>query len=142
MVFEVVIIFSQVKSDVVITKELKEKIEKMKREDKVKFAIGMIVSYWEYGKNHCGVIIGWNYKSNQYFKKEFIENQEEMSTIIYFTDDISLSTPINTNIKPYYIILSENHGICYVEQGIKICIIFINMVMNMILYLSNVYLSF
>lgn len=112
------IISLQVTSDVVIEKQLR------KKEDKVRFAIGMIVSHSlkEYSfqneekKYHYGVIIGWHFKFNLIFLEELTKSSKFphhfQCTDIYFCSD--------SVDQPHYIILSESNRICYWQQGMKI----------------------
>jgi len=76
----VAFIFLQVRRDVGIKQELKVRFGKKKKikkkMDKIKFAIGMIISYSMKNtgiKNHKGVIIGWHYKYNWTFVKTFMK---------------------------------------------------------------------
>jgi len=85
--------------------------------DKVTFAIGMIVSHSIKNtemKNHDGVIIGWHCKHSWTFVKTFMKRFS--FPYKYFCANVKYEEIVD---QPYYIILSENHQMCYVHQGIK-----------------------
>jgi len=141
------IIFLQIKSDV-IEKQLR------KKEDKVKFAIGMIVSHSqkEYSfqneekRYHYGVIIGWHYKFNLIFLKELMKSLKfpyhfRCADIYLSSDNINIDNDIDID-QPHYIILSENNRICYWQQGTKIYSINFTYTTSMIFHLYNVYIFY
>lgn len=110
------IIFLQIRSDVAIEKQLR------KKEDKVKFTIGMIVSHLlknsmtEERIYHYGVIIGWHYKFNQIFLNELMKCYK-------FPYHSPCRVDSDKKIdQPHYIVLSENNTICYLRQGMKVSI--------------------
>jgi len=113
----IAIIFSQIRSNVV------EK-EQLNRKENIKFAVGMIVThikpslYRLFKKHHHGVIIGWHCKHTS-----ISETREMYASHLRTCADYK-----NENIvdQPYYIILSENNRICYWQQGMNICSIFMN----------------
>jgi len=113
----VAIICSQVRSDDRIRQQLKVKFGKEETMDKVKFAIGMIVSHskkYKEEEKHYGVIIGWHCEHNSTFVRTFINWFRSPYTsylCIRETEDII--------DQPCYMILSENHKMCYVQQGMK-----------------------
>ncbi|XP_025270519.1 uncharacterized protein LOC112639762 [Camponotus floridanus] len=71
-----------------------------RRSDKVKFAIGLVVSFGDNFESKAGVIIGWH---NKYQTEWFSFPPYQLE----FECDI---------VEPYYIILIDNDIMCYVPQ--------------------------
>lgn len=115
----VAIIFSQVKSDVAIEKQV--------REGKgIKYTVGMVVTHRPSDlhnfDNHDGVIVGWHYK----YRKRYLQLIRDTSQFPYlcpggYDSMCSSLADSDRRDQPHYIILNENNKICYVEQGINIC---------------------
>jgi len=107
--------FTQVRSNDRIRQQLK--FGNVERMDKVKFAIGMIVSHSEIYKEeekHYGVIIGWHCEHNSTFVRKFINWFRPP-----YTSYECRCKGEDKIDQPCYMILSENHKMCYVQQGMK-----------------------
>jgi len=108
--------FSQVRSDVAIEKQLKE------RKEEIIFTVGMIVTYqprnmgwYNSRRKYDGVIIGWHDKC-EYLTSGGID----MLPFLYDGNDFVYEVTSNYN-QPHYIILAENNTVCYAAEGMNIC---------------------
>jgi len=141
----------KVKCENIIKEQLKKRT---KRETKVKFNIGMIVTHsWELyqpqdaeNTNHQGVIIAWHDKCDQTFKYELQDTPlfpylRQCHNNYHICKCKKSSDTIN---QPHYIILTDGNRICYVQEGTNINSIFINYIYSMISLISKkyIYVSF
>ncbi|XP_029677209.1 F-box only protein 21-like [Formica exsecta] len=93
-----------------------------KRTNDVKFAVGMIVTHTEKNSffldNHYGVIIGWDRECDMKIEDKL--NNTIMFPYLHKCEDfyhicVCQQFPANAH-QPYYIILTKNDIVCYVQQ--------------------------
>ncbi|XP_029665664.1 F-box only protein 21-like, partial [Formica exsecta] len=102
--------------------------EPLKRRTKnVKFAVGMIVTHtWKgyFSNNHDGVIIGWNHKCDRMFRDKLdktimLPYLHKCCDFYHICECQQFSASVH---QLHYIILAENHRVCYVQQDqLSIC---------------------
>ncbi|GAB1867525.1 F-box only protein 21 [Camponotus japonicus] len=119
----------EVKCENIIKEQLKKRT---KRETKVKFNIGMIVTHsWELyqpqdaeNTNHQGVIIAWHDKCDRTFRYE-LQDTPLFPYLRQCHDNYHIckcKKSSDTINQPHYIILTDGNRICYVQEDhISIC---------------------